>query len=241
VATLVRILTANVYVGNNYPQKCANKIRDLNPHAAALQEASSAIGTLENTLAGYRFSYNKGCKQGKGTPVLVLKSLDSSGGTGNLLGCDEIPNTKCGKERWISYTVSRLPGGSKRRVVIGSHFDCNVQRDDGTPSGSKMVDKYKTHSARLSELVDGFLKIGWSPIVAADWNYRLKGKIDTPAEAPDWSPYGIARRFGFKYEAKGIDGIMFDPKVYALDHRETIPTSATGSDHEWLMVYLRVK
>lgn len=241
MATLVRVLTGNVYVGNDYPQKCANKLKDLNPHAAALQEASNCLGVLANTLTGHRLTYDDSCKASKGVAVLTLKNMDASGGGGGIVCCDAVGDTKCGKERWLTYQVTRLPGNDKRRVVIGSHFNCNVQKDDGTPSGSAMVDKYKTHSQRLVDVVKMWQAIGWSPIVAADFNYRLKGKIDTPGEAPDWSPYGIARQCGLHYEAKGIDGIMWNPDRYALDHRQVIPQEQTGSDHDWLMVYLRPK
>jgi len=241
VATLVRILTANIYIGNATNQKAANKIKDLNPHAAALQEAADALPTLEKTLGGYRFAYSDAGKQGRNTPALVLKSLDDSHGIGNVHGCNEIPDTQCGKARWISYGISRLPGPNARRAFIATHLNCGIQNDDGTARNNNLADHYKTQSARLCELIDAFRRIGWSPIIAADWNYRLKGKIDTPAEAPDWSPYGIARRFNLHYEAQGIDGIMWDPKVYALDHRQSIGQEATGSDHDWFMVYLRPK
>jgi endonuclease/exonuclease/phosphatase family metal-dependent hydrolase len=241
VAPLVKVLTANVYVGNQSDQKCANRIKDLQPHVAMLQEAQNTLGVLEDTLPGYRFHYGKQSDAARGIPVLAQESMDSSSGYGNLFGCPEVEGKQCGKARWMTYQVTRLPGSSDRRAVIGTHFNCSVQNDDGTPKQSRLLDNYIRHSETLQALIAAFQEIGWSPIVAGDFNYRLKGKVDTPDEAPAWSPYGIARTYGLRYEAQGIDGVMWHPKRYSMDKRQCIPKAETGSDHDWLMVYLRAK
>lgn len=231
----IRVVTANVYVGNKEPAKELDLLLSLDPDVIGLQEAIKWWGRLRK-VSGYNV-YGNGANgpAPAEVPILAKKNLKYRGD-----GIEKM-SKKTGRpaapDRWTTWLLANTEVG--KVAFVNTHMNAAVQAADGTIRlKSPNARQYVKHMRRLRRLIKHFQKSGYRVVVTGDWNYRPKGVVLQGATWL-WSPFRVFKKLGLTYTHVGLDGVAFDKGLKMLSRRVVKPVA---SDHRFLMVDLgRVK
>lgn len=229
LADEIRVLVANVYVGNRRVRDDLELFQEIGPDVVGVSEGHRLPRTLPYGFR--RWQTGKGGKWSREVPVLVRRSkaIDVQAQR-YVKGAEGVRDyarkghrwTRVGKPRWI--TVVRLEKDGRPVSIINTHMHAAIVGKKGQPLlGSRRVRQYRTHMKRLLQVVREERAAGFEPIVTGDLNYPPRG------DRWRWAPDVALKRVGLEYVQHRVDGFAADPEVFEISHDLIEPK---GSDHD---------
>lgn len=208
-----------------HPLVLRDEIRRLDAGVTMLTEAYGSVDVLEH-LAGRRVVLEAGGadrRRGqRDNPIVVSDELTSLG-SGQLFGAAASTPRRIAPERWITYSVVRLPGhGPTMDVNLHPHASVQSGATGRLRTGIDRGRQYAAQMRVLDGLLDLAAALGYAVRVGGDVNFRDRGDST-------WSPYRVMRSHGLVVHASGII-VLAASKRLGLDVDELHPSSQI-TDH----------
>jgi hypothetical protein len=207
-------------------------VREIRRHRPTLVGLTEAYGLLPalGRMRGFRLVVETGGQDRRrgqrDNPILVSTALRSLG-SGQVFGCEASTPAKIAPERWLTYSVHRLPGEEALcHLVLHPHAGVQEPASGRLSADTDRAREFGRQMEVLAALLELAATLGWLVVVTGDLNFRDHG--DDPR-----SPYRILRGHGLEVVSRGLDCIASSPRL-GLDVR---PVAVPGSitDHPWLL------
>lgn len=224
-----RLAGGNPYTGNRRKLRALRLLAKGRPHSISLNEGYGYI-RLFSRLPRYRAFYAQGAKDrrrgGNSNPILVRRNLPTIGVLGWQTSKPSTP-LKIAPERWITVCAYELPGfGKVAHVTFHPHAGVR-----GLPATVDRVAKYGDTVDALDAVLTFLGRMNVS--VAGFADVQIPQGYD-----PAWrTPYDVFERHGLVAHGEGVDVTFHDEWLEPVV--ETIPKSASGSDHPMHRLTLR--
>lgn len=233
-ADVYRIGHGNVYVGNKKPAAAVTIAR---------QTLSTSFGFNEATRIAPRLAALKMWRDFGADPGFsdMSDALDCITIVQNRMRMymhsyqevtKDVEPSKLGHQRGIT-TVGYAKKGLPKIAHINIHPN-PINFLDPNNKGLLVLEYIKNMEA-LVQTLNLVRRTGYLPVVTGDFNI-------TQAKArklPYSNPYHIATSFNLNAVGYGVDGILWDKSLRVV-RKQTIPETATGSDHLWFFFDFKV-
>ncbi len=234
-----KVFTGNYYVLNEQPIKDALLLPTLHCDVYGIQEgqggnAQKIRNTLKNLFTTFwGTSANKDIQRAMiDVPVVVDKDIDIIKMWARKV-CDRSQEKNTGAPR--AATVVRLHKRGRTITFINTHLNAGVQ-DTGTklPFSMKIkrIYEYAKSIAVLELMIRAAQSRGDLVVLVGDLNYSVQ-------KSGIWkfSPQALFNRTKLNFKSHHYDYIAYSRQFEANDFT-VIPSSKTGSDHDWLTLTL---
>ncbi|MCC5932118.1 MAG: endonuclease/exonuclease/phosphatase family protein [Cyclobacteriaceae bacterium] len=237
---IVRLLSYNIYHGENPYQKGQSNLReiaalinDLNPDVVLLQEVDSLTGRSAKLNQGEKLNIADALATMTGMYGHFGKAIDyDNGGYGEGILTKfpfesrtmALPNPKGGEARAVIMIEGDLPGG-RRMVIAGTHL-CH-EFEENRMAQLKAMDKY-------------FKKLKLPVVLAGDFNfeedtetYRWLGKswLDVAAEFGEakatYPAHNPEKRIDYFFVNKKNQWCVREVKTFQLQYSDHLPILVT--------------
>ena len=239
---MIRVATANFYVGNTHPRRDAKLLMSLGTDLAGIQEGHSgnavaikaALPTRTVWWRKYASRYKDKNLAATDVPVVVDADIDTIKFWGRQI-CVRSQKENIGMPR--AATMVRFRYRGKTVTFINTHWNAAVQ-DPHTkrhlPITVKRVAQFVA-GCIVTEAIIHFARLrGDLVILTGDLNY-----LTVPFTPWRYSPQGLFRRTKLAYRNNGLDYIAYS-KAFKATNKHVIDKSRTGSDHDWLLLDLNL-
>lgn len=234
---MVKVASANFYVGNTQPQKDAKFLRSFDFDVAGVQEGHSgnieairaAIGDTHNVRFGDTF-------EGKDVPVVFPKKLNvKSFKSRRVSKRAEVKNI--GMPRAAS--ILRFKKDGQTYCFINTHLNAAVQNRETDKPLSRQIPRvfeYTRSIVALELIIRRAKKRGEHVILVGDLNYR-----SVPG-GNDWfySPHKMFKRVGMTYRDERLDYVAWTGRL-KLETYRLVRQTQHGADHPWIIASFSVK
>lgn len=237
---MLKIVSANWYVGNPTPEKDAHFLASLNPDAAGVQEGhSSNAQAIRRAIGGRRFLVWWGTSKNKekafgelDVPVVIDRQKVNVLKKWTRLISHRAQKENIGMPR--AATAVRFEKGGKTYTFINTHCNAGVQSrytKKHLPRKIRRVAEFIAGMIVLEAMIVNAKRRGDIVILVGDLNYSTEG--------PVWkfSPEEMFKRQKMNFKVHRIDYIAYTRDLVAEDFR-VIDTRHTGSDHSWITAKL---
>lgn len=228
---MVKVTSANFYVGNKQPQKDAKFLRSFKAHVNGVQEGHGgniaairkAIGDTHSIRFGNTF-------EGQDVPIVHPKNLKVlSFKSRQISKRAEVKNI--GMPRAASILRFKLDG--EVYCFINTHLNAAVQGPEGRPGNVKRVKRvfeYTQSIIALEVIIKRAKKRGEHVILVGDLNFR-----NVP-NGMGWfySPNRLFKRCGMEFRSERLDYVAWTRDL-KLKSYHLIPQSKHGADHPWIV------
>lgn len=182
------------------PAALRAEIHRLGGGVTMLTEAYGSIDVLDK-MPGTRLVVEAGGadrRRGqKDVPILVDDSLVSLG-SGQVFGAAASTPLRLAPERWITYSVVRLPShGATMDVNLHPHAAVQNRVTGRLRTGIDRGHRYAQQMHALDQILDLAGALGYAVRVGGDLNFRDRG-------SSKWSPYRVIRAHGLEVHVEGI-------------------------------------
>jgi hypothetical protein len=232
---MIKVSTANFYVGNQRKEHAAAVLGSLNCHAAGVQEAHGGNVFAIKKVLGKSHAIHMGTNREGKTDVLnvidkkkvkVLRHWKRQISARAEVKDIGMPRTA---------VITRFEYLGQKYTFINTHTNAGVQsRTTRKPLSMRIrrVAQFAKGTMVLEGIVRKAQLRGDIVIIVGDLNYRQqRGK------GWKFSPQALFNRTRLDFITTGIDYVAFSKKL-KLAKKEVIGMDKTGSDHPWLVVTL---
>lgn len=233
---MVKVASANFYVGNTQPQKDAKFLRSFDFDVAGVQEGHSgnieairaAIGDTHRVRFGNTF-------EGKDVPVVFPKKL-------NVLSFKSRQISKRAEVKNIGMpraaSIIRFKKDGQTYCFINTHLNAAVQGPEGRHGrmSLKRVYEYTRSIIALEAIIRRAKRRGEHVILVGDLNYR-----SVPL-GNEWffSPHKMFKRVGMTYRDERLDYVAWTGRL-RLETYRLVRQTQHGADHPWIIASFSVR
>lgn len=222
----VKVLTANLYVGNRNLAGARATIRRVNPVVAGLQEGH---GNRRFRVPGYRKLTGTGLRTAN--PVLVRRGVPVE--SWRIVKVSDRTGPKMVNAPRFA-TIVDFRWHQKRWTLINTHLPVVSRRHQPNVRTQRVAREYAAGLARVLRIADDKRAEGRRVIVVGDLNDRPRND----RRSWRWEPSRALPREGFLFRRVGVDYVATHQKRRSFAHRRVI-RHGTGSDHPWLATKVR--